>query len=198
MNSTRLGFTTVPGMCHPLRSRNNSRALDVLIAATRRVVAAERSARRVSRILAEVLAPFLQLDDLLTPEQHEPDATNYRQHVLHVEPDGSFSIAALIWLPGQATPIHDHVSWCVVGVYKGTERETRYQMRGSGHDAYLVVTGTNLNERGTVDALVPPGDIHSVANASDAVAVSLHVYGVDLCTLGCSIRRNYQLPVRVT
>jgi 3-mercaptopropionate dioxygenase len=61
-----------------------------------------------------------------------------------------------------------------------------------------VVTGTNLNVRGTVDALIPPGDIHSVANASDGVAVSLHVYGVDLYTLGCSIRRNYQLPVRLT
>ena len=182
-------------MCNPLRLRTNSGALDVVIAATRRVVAAERSVRRVSRIVAELLAPFLQVDELLTPEQQEPDANNYQQHVLHVEPDGSFSIAALIWLPGQATPIHDHVSWCVVGVYKGTEGETCYQMRGSGHDAYLEVTGTKLNVRGTVDALVPPGDIHSVANASDSVAISLHVYGMDLDTLGCSIRREYQLPV---
>jgi predicted metal-dependent enzyme (double-stranded beta helix superfamily) len=47
-----------------------------------------------------VLAPFLQVDDLLTPEQHEPDATNYRQHVLHVEPDGSFSIAAARMVAG--------------------------------------------------------------------------------------------------
>ena len=70
-------------------------------------------------------------------------------------------------------------------------------MRGSGNDAHLVVIGTNLNERGTVDALVPPGDIHSVANANDGVAVSLHVYGVNLHTVGCSIRRNYQLPVRL-
>lgn len=195
MNSTRLAFTTVPLMCNPLRLRNNSEALDAVIGATRRVVAAERSARRVSRVVAELLAPFLQVDDLLTPEQQEPDATSYRQHVLHVEPDGSFSIAALVWLPGQATPIHDHVSWCVVGVYKGTERETCYQMRGSGRDAYLVVTGTNLNVRGTVHALVPPGDIRSVANASDGVTVSLHVFGVDLDTLGGGIRRNYQLPV---
>ena len=195
MSSTRLASSTVPLICDPLRLQNNSGALDVLIAATRRVVTAERSARRVSRIVAELLAPFLHVDDLLTPEQQEPDATNYRQHVLHVELDGSFSIAALVWLPGQATPIHDHVSWCVVGVYKGTERETCYQMRGSGDDAYLVVTGTNLNVRGTVHALVPPGDIRSVANASDGVAVSLHVYGVDLDILGCSIRRNYQLPV---
>lgn len=31
-------------------------------------------------------------------------------------------------LVGQTTPIHDHVSWCVTGVYRGREHETRYRM----------------------------------------------------------------------
>ena len=41
------------------------------------------------------------------------------KHILHVESNDSFSIAALVWRRGQATPVHDHISWCVVGVYKG-------------------------------------------------------------------------------
>ena len=47
------------------------------------------------------------------------DSRIYRQHILHVESNDSFSIAALVWRRGQATPVHDHISWCVVGVYKG-------------------------------------------------------------------------------
>ena len=64
-------------------------------------------------LVGERLAPHLGTADLLTPEQREGDPDRYRQHVLHAEPDGSFSVVALVWLPGQRTAVHDHVSWCV-------------------------------------------------------------------------------------
>lgn len=70
-------------------------------------------------LVGERLAPHLGTPDLLTPEQREGDPDRYRQHVLHAEPDGSFSVVALVWLPGQETAIHDHVSWCVAGVHEG-------------------------------------------------------------------------------
>jgi predicted metal-dependent enzyme (double-stranded beta helix superfamily) len=82
---------------------------------------------------------------------------------LHVEPDGSFSTVALVWLPGQVTPVHDHVSWCVVGVYRGDEEEIRYRMESSAGASYLVPTGRSINHQGTTSCLTPPGDIHLVA-----------------------------------
>jgi predicted metal-dependent enzyme (double-stranded beta helix superfamily) len=171
-------------------------ALEQLIAAVRRIVDAETNARRVARAVRDVLWPHLHVNGLLTQEQMEPDPLGYRQHILHVEADGSFSVAVLVWLPGQETPIHDHVSWCVVGVYKGTEYETRYELSGEGPEAHLVEKGRGVSEAGSVDALVPPGDIHRVANDGGGPAVSLHIYGADLRKLGCSIRRRYDLPVR--
>src|SRR6478609_2366894 len=60
-------------------------------------------------LVGERLAPHLGDDDLLTGAQREGDPDRYRQHVLHAESDGSFSVVALVWLPGQQTPIHDHV-----------------------------------------------------------------------------------------
>ena len=168
----------------------------LLIAAIRRIVAAEDNPRRVSRVVAEVLRPFLSIQRLLTPEQQQPDPLAYRQHILHVEADGTFSIAALVWLAGQATPIHDHVSWCVVGVYKGVERETRYQLCADAGDPHLVEIGSDCNRAGTVHSLVPPGDIHQVTSAGDRQTVSLHIYGADLHALGCSVRRKYEIPVR--
>src|SRR5262249_51131803 len=100
-----------------------SPALAHLISNLRRVVDAHLGVAGTATRVAQVVEPLLREPDLLLPEQREPDPEYYRQHVLHAEADGSFSIVSLVWLPGQATPIHDHVSWCVVGVYRGCEHE---------------------------------------------------------------------------
>jgi predicted metal-dependent enzyme (double-stranded beta helix superfamily) len=169
--------------------------LGELIVRVREIVRAERNAARVGRAVADMLAHFIGLEDLLNDAQLAADPQDYQQHILHVEGDGSFSIAALVWLPGQETPIHDHVSWCVVGVYRGREYATTYRLV-NGDASSLVEERRFVNGAGTIEALVPPGDIHKVGNYGDGVAVSLHIYGADLHKLGCSIRRRYDLPVR--
>jgi len=156
--------------------------------------AAVRSSAPGAQTVAAVeaaLQPHLGRDDLLAPDQRVGDPDHYRQHLLHVADDGSFSVVALVWLPGQATPVHDHLSWCVVGVHEGAEYETRYRLVGDR----LVTAGTAVAHVGDVAGLLPPGDIHKVENAGNGLAVSLHVYGADLCTTGSSIRRRYDLPV---
>ena len=173
-----------------------SPSLEKLIAAVRAVVQAEGRAEKVGPMVADLLRPHLGANDFLKTDQLEPCAETYRQHVLHVEPDGSFSIVALVWLPGQATPIHDHVSWCVVGVYRGAEHETVYRLNENENDAHLLVAGRGVNPVGSVAALVPPGDIHHVENGGCELAVSLHIYGADIRKLGSSIRRRYQMEVR--
>ncbi|MGI5352651.1 cysteine dioxygenase [Streptomyces sp. CA-250714] len=148
-------------------------------------------------LVGEKLAPHLGADDLLTGAQCEPDPERYRQHVLHAESDGSFSLVALVWLPGQGTSVHDHVSWCVTGVHQGEEHERRYRLlpaeAGSG-TARLVATEDVVNPLGAVCGFAPPGDIHRVWNGCDDVAVSLHIYGADISRLGSSVRRVYDLP----
>ncbi len=167
-----------------------------LIADVREVVRNEQDAERVGLAVAELLQPYLGSDDFLSCEQLAPAESDYCQHILHVEPNGIFSIVALVWLPGQSTCIHDHVSWCVVGVHKGEEHETVYAINGDEPERHLVVTGKRVNPAGSVAALVPPGDIHDVANGGNAVAVSLHIYGADIAALRSSIRRRYNLAVR--
>ena len=66
--------------------------------------------------IAERLRPLLGADGWLAPEHQEGSEEGYRQHLLHVSPCRRLSVVALVWLSGQRTPIHDHVSWCVVGV----------------------------------------------------------------------------------
>lgn len=167
-----------------------------LVESIRRVVRSGGADRQVADAVAALLQPYLSVEGLLTESQREPDPNHYRQHILHVEDDGSFSIVALVWLPGQETPIHDHVSWCVVGVHQGQEHETRYRMvTGEDGSSWLVEDGASINPPGSTAALTPPGDIHKVANQGPGLAISLHIYGADIGKLGSSIRRRYDLPV---
>ncbi|MDD7942339.1 cysteine dioxygenase family protein [Actinomycetospora lutea] len=156
--------------------------------------AVRQSAPGLARVdaVGEALAPYLGDPRLLSPAQCVGDPEHYRQHLLHVADDGAFSLVALVWLPGQTTPIHDHLSWCVVGVHAGEEHETRY-LRVADR---LVVDGEDVAGPGTVTGLLPPGDIHKVTNTAPTTTISLHVYGVDVRRLGSSIRRRYDLPVR--
>jgi predicted metal-dependent enzyme (double-stranded beta helix superfamily) len=129
---------------------------------------------------------------LLSPAQLSGDPAGYQTHLVHAEPDGSFSIMAMVWLPGQRTSIHDHLSWCVTAVLAGTEYEEVYAHRGD----HLEVVGRNAGQAGSVSGFAPPGDIHRVTNAGDCTAVSLHVYGTDITRVASSVRRTYDLPVR--
>ncbi|MDW6062371.1 cysteine dioxygenase family protein [Streptomyces sp. FXJ1.4098] len=147
-----------------------------------------------AQLVAERLAPHLGAPDLLTAAQRQGDAASYRQHLLHAEPDGSFSVVALVWLPGQRTAIHDHVSWCVAGVHEGQERERRYDLVPDGTTSRLVAVAEVTNPLGSVAGFAPPGDIHRVWNAGAGMAISIHVYGADVARLGSSVRRVYALP----
>src|SRR4051795_820130 len=123
------------------------------------------------------LGALLAHDGWLAPEHRVGNAEHYTQHLLHVSSCRRLSIVALVWLPGQRTPVHDHVSWCVVGVYEGEEAEVRYRLDGTGEDRHLVATGTGINPHGSTCGFAPPGDLHEVANAGNSKAISIHVYG---------------------
>ena len=143
--------------------------------------------------IGDRLAELLAEDGWLAPEHREPDRHHYRQHLLHVTPDRRLSIVALVWLPGQATPIHDHVSWCVVGVYEGRERETRYRAVETGGYRYLEQTDSIDALPGHVEVIVPSSeaDIHAVTAVADEPTISIHVYGADIEARGTSVYQRF-------
>lgn len=163
-----------------------------LVAAIRAAVAAGGTPARTAWRVADALRANLPGPDILTPAERAGSPDRYTTHLLHAEPDAPFSVVGVVWRPGQATPIHDHVSWCAFGVVRGVEHETIYRLDG-GH---LVVAGTATNRAGDVQGFAPPGDIHHMVNTGDQVAISLHVYGADIGARGTSVRRVYDLPVR--
>jgi len=155
-----------------------------LVDGVRTAVAAHASSADTAQLVAEQLRRHLPSPDVLTAEQRLGSPDGYRSHTLHVEPDGSFSVIAVVWRPGQITRIHDHLTWCVFGVIQGVEHEELF-------DADLNLVGRNDNHVGEVSGFAPPGDIHRVHNTGDATAISIHVYGTDVTRTGSSVRRYY-------
>ncbi|HEU5371275.1 MAG TPA: cysteine dioxygenase family protein [Gaiellaceae bacterium] len=165
--------------------RRLTRALDAVVASgdAPSVVAA-----RAGLVLGSALAD----PQLLEPRHREPWPDRYRPHLVHVHPDGLYSVVALVWRPGQATPIHDHRCWCVVGVWRGTEQETTYDLHRDDSGSYLVERASACSRPGAVSVLVPPEeDVHRVENCGDDLAVSIHLYGDDIGVHGSSINRTF-------
>jgi 3-mercaptopropionate dioxygenase len=164
-----------------------------LAAAVRGATARRADWQQTAALVADQLRRHLPGPGILTAREREGSPDGYVCHILHTEPDGSFSVCAMVWRPGQETPIHDHVTWCVVGVVQGAEYEELFALRDGG--TALESAGTGVNQTGAVSAFAPPGDIHRVRNHGSEVAISLHVYGADITRLGNSVRRTYDLPV---
>lgn len=165
--------------------------LEKLVSGIRSAVRDTTTVEQTARAVGEELKSGLPtVEPLLTREQRLGNPEHYEQHVLHVEPDGGFSVVALVWRPGQETPVHDHLAWCVVGVLEGTEHETVYRY---DERSLLVPDFETKNPSGSVSCCVPPGDIHKVTNIGAETAVSLHVYGADIGHCGSSIKRTYAI-----
>ena len=155
-----------------------------LVDGVRAAVAVHADWAETARLVAEQLRRHLPGPGVLTAEQRLGSPDDYIGHTLHAEPDGSFSIVALVWRPGQTTRIHDHMTWCVLGVIQGVEHEELF-------DAELNLIGRSENQAGDVGGFAPPGDIHRVRNVGDETAISIHVYGTDVTRIGSTARRYY-------
>jgi 3-mercaptopropionate dioxygenase len=155
-----------------------------LVGGVRTAVTAHAGWADTAQLVAEQLRAHLPSPDVLTAEQRLGSPHDYCAHTLYVEPDGSFSIIAVVWRQGQITRIHDHVTWCAFGVIQGVEHEELF-------DAELNLIGRNENHVGEVSGFAPPGDIHRVHNTGETTAISIHIYGTDLARIGSSARRYY-------
>ena len=134
------------------------------------------------------LAPLMldlidQAGTFLEPQHYCSSSTGYARNLIFDAPDASLSLYALVWLPGQWTPVHDHGSWGVVGVVEGVLEERSYVRLspdpGADTEIELARGGTVLLSHGAVTSFVPnPDHIHITGvPAERSRAVSLHLYG---------------------
>ena len=159
-------------------------ALESFIADCRETITRKGDAAdRVTDIAPLMLALLKSAPQFLRPEHFREHPDHYARNAIYLGPDGDISLFALVWLPGQWTPVHDHGCWGVVGVVEGLLEERAY-MSGLGTirgDSGIELRrgGVVLLNPGAVTTFVPnPEYIHMTGvPASRSRCVSLHLYG---------------------
>ena len=136
--------------------------------------------------ISALLPALLALPNLLTPEQRILPSHGYVRHNLFICPNEAFSVLAAVWPAGVVSPIHDHKTWCVFGIYEGVIRETRYIQSAAG-----VVSTRDLMAGDVTHLPVDVPDIHCMHNATGEPAFSIHVYGGDADQIGPNVKNIY-------
>ena len=107
------------------------------------------------------------------------------QWLLYRAEDGSLSLFSLVVPPGSETPIHDHLAWGLVGLYRGSQEEEIY----GAQDGALELVERRALGAGDFYVLIPPrDDIHRVRTTSAETSVSIHLLTNDT---GCVWRHAY-------
>jgi predicted metal-dependent enzyme (double-stranded beta helix superfamily) len=149
-----------------------------------------RDAEHVDRVkaLEPAFARLLASDGWLPPAFAAPDAESRMgdgigQYALYRAEDGSLCLFSLVIPAGAETPVHDHLAWGLIGVYRGEQRETVYRRLDDASDAAradLEVAKEQTLGAGDLYALIPPtDDIHYVKTTSPMPSVSIHLLAND-------------------
>jgi len=105
------------------------------------------------------------------------------QYALYRAEDASLCLFSLVVPANAATPVHDHLAWGLVGVYRGAQDETVYRRLDDETDparAQLEVAKRQTLKPGDLYPLIPPtDDIHYVKTVSESASISIHLLAND-------------------
>ena len=154
----------------------------------------------VASKLHRLRTPFESLlndAEWLPKEFRQPSASTTMGHgiaslLLYRSVRKDLSLSTLVVAPGLTTPIHNHLSWGMVGLYEGEQEEEEFDVHD--HDCEAVPGPLKLRIRrvlrkGDFYELVPPrNDVHRVRTISSTPSVSLHLLTNDI---GCVVRQKF-------
>lgn len=169
----------------------------------RAFIQAVESIRRESadpRAAIEAIRPiFVELlaDRSWLPKEYQEPATESGMGqgigtwLLYHASDGGLAFSSLVVPPGAQTPVHDHLAWGIVGLFRGEQDEDVFTRADDGSSDDRAVLRLSLSRHlrpGDIYELLPDTDIHRVRTTSDVTSVSLHLLGNDN---GCIWRHRF-------
>jgi predicted metal-dependent enzyme (double-stranded beta helix superfamily) len=165
-------------------------AVRAFVADVRETIAAAPSPEQACEALRPRFSELLADPDWL-PAQYQAAAPEsgmgggIGQWLLYRAGDQSLSLFSLVVPPASETPIHDHLAWGLVGLYRGEQDEEIYARRESG----LELVERRSLVPGDFYVLIPPrDDIHRVRTISGQTSVSIHLLTNDT---GCVWRHAF-------
>jgi predicted metal-dependent enzyme (double-stranded beta helix superfamily) len=190
--------TIVPGetLVEFIRRRSNralwlaSYSIDQFTKETEAIIRTYQSEFVELRLLKPLMERLVATPGAVPREAFTPRKDKFANNLIYRPNDRIFSVMGGNWLPGQTTPIHDHLTWAVVGVCEGEERESIYRRADDGSNpkrAKLELVSERINKEGHVTVLGKAG-IHRIDNISRIPSLSIHMYGLDI---GTTERHSY-------
>jgi predicted metal-dependent enzyme (double-stranded beta helix superfamily) len=160
------------------------------VADVRAAIETASSPQEACNLIRPGFATLLADPDWL-PAEYQADAPGSAmgggigQWLLFRTADGSLSLFSLVIPPRAETPVHDHLAWGLVGLYRGRQDEEIYARRSGG----VELVERRALEPGDFYALIPPADdIHRVRTTSKETSVSIHLLTNDT---GCVWRHAF-------
>jgi 3-mercaptopropionate dioxygenase len=157
-----------------------------LIAETRQLTAEIADTAARVEALKPAFSKLLAADGWLPEEYASPDLKSgmgggIGQYALYRAED--LCLFSLVIPAGAETPVHDHLAWGLIGVYRGRQDETVYRRLDDGRveaRATLEVSKRQTMDTGEFYALLPPrDDIHFVKTVSEVPSISIHLLAND-------------------
>jgi 3-mercaptopropionate dioxygenase len=105
----------------------------------------------------------------------------------------NLTLMSLVVPAGSQTPVHDHLAWGLVGLYRGEQDEEVYERTDDGSmegvATLRIAAQRGLQPLSFYELLPPAGDIHRVRTCGLEPSISIHLLGNDV---GCVLRHSFE------
>jgi predicted metal-dependent enzyme (double-stranded beta helix superfamily) len=161
------------------------------VAEARAAIAAAPSPEDACAAIRPAFAALLA-DRSWLPDEYQRDAPEsgmgggIGQWLLFRAGDRSLSLFSLVVPGGVETPVHDHLAWGLVGLYRGTQDE---EIFAPASDGIRLVERRSLAPGDFYELIPPDNDVHRVRTTSAETSVSIHLLTNDT---GCVWRHAYE------
>jgi len=161
-----------------------------VVADVRACIAGTDDPADACRTASPLFERLMQERNWLPPEFLEPSPTSgmgggIGQWLIFRSGARDLCLFSLVVPSGAMTPIHDHLAWGLIGLYRGNQDEEIYRPRPGS----IELERRRPLEPGDFYALLPPrDDVHRVRTTSAGASVSIHLLANDT---GCVLRHTY-------
>ncbi len=132
-------------------------------------------------------------EEFAQPAERGGMGVGVASYLLYRASDGSLSLTSLVVSAGAQTPVHDHLAWGLVGLYRGEQEEEVFRRLDDeteqGIARLALVERRHLSPGDFYELLPPDGDIHRVRCGPGTHSISIHLLGNDV---GCVERHVYE------
>jgi predicted metal-dependent enzyme (double-stranded beta helix superfamily) len=162
-----------------------------------RIAAAEQDRAKAVEFLRPAFGDLLRDDTWLPTEFAKPDPSGgmgagIGNYLIFRSGSRDLSLMSLVLAAGASTPVHDHLAWGLVGLYRGEQTETIYRQADTNQNDdesdLIEIEQRHLYQGDFYELLPPEGDIHRVTTLGNDPSVSIHLLGNDI---GCVWRHRY-------